>query len=171
MYENPLVGMLFVIPFILSTFLTYTEQSDAQLGPVPLPAPQLPLSSSSDKGGEDTDKTPSSPLTIQVINQQLNEGKNVVRIQVSPDRGINNCLMYYVIHSTSKIAQCVRESESIYKGLIEAEYPNQTIKVTASDNLNENISTQSTLSVHKAFSFADIPSIIRDWICKTILEC
>ena len=80
-------------------------------------------------------------------------------------------MMYYVIHSENKIAQCVRESWSIYKGLIEAEYPSQTIKVKVSDSLGEKVTIQSVLSVHKAFSFEDVPHVIRDWICKNILEC
>lgn len=168
MYRKLPVGMSFVALLMVS--LVYTEQSDAQLGPVPLPAPQLPLSSSPDKDIEDTDEAP-FPLSIQIVNHQLNEGKNVVRVEVSPDWEISNCIIYYVIHSINKTSQCLRESGSIYKGLVEAEYPSQTIKVMISDYSNKNATILSNLSVNKAFTIADIPRVIGDWICKNIWEC
>jgi hypothetical protein len=171
MYEKLLFGMLFIISLIMSASIIFTEKASAQLGPVPLPAPQLPLTNNVDKDSKDTVKAPSTPLRIQVTNQQLNEGKNVVRIQVFPEREITNCMMYYVVHSANKIAQCVRESGSIYKGLIEAEYPTQTIEVELSDDLGGKATIKSVLSVHKSFSFEDILHVIGDWICKNILEC
>jgi hypothetical protein len=170
MHENLLVVMSIVALVILMSSLVYTEQSEAQLGPVPLPAPQLPLSSSPDKGIADADGTPTPP-SIQIVNHQLNEGKNVVRIEVSPDSKISNCMIYYAIHSTNKTAQCLRESGTIYKGLVEAEYPSQTVKITISDYSNTNATIQSNLSVKKAITVADIPHVIRDWICKNIWEC
>lgn len=166
----PLVVGIAILLIALS-ILSHTEQMDAQLGPVPLPAPQLPSGSDSKKEVQDSSDEPISPLKVQLINKQLNEGKNVLRIQIPPEHKISNCMIYYVTHSTNKITQCVKDSRSTYKGLIDAEYPNQTIQVRVSDNFNKTVTLFSNLSVQKGFSIGDIPQVISDWICKSIKKC
>jgi hypothetical protein len=164
------VGIVILLLNVLS-ILFHTGQTDAQLGPVPLPAPQLPSGSDNKKEIQDSSDEPISPLKVQIINKQLSEGKNVLRIQIPPEHKISNCMIYYITHSTNKVTQCVKDSSSTYKGLIDAEYPNQTIKVMVSDNFNKTVTVLSNLSVQKGFSIGDILQVISDWICKNIKEC
>jgi hypothetical protein len=162
------IVVVFLIPL---SILVHVGQTDAQLGPVPLPAPQLPSGFPEDNDFQESIDEVRSSFEVQLINKQLSEGKNVLRIQVPSDHKITNCMINYTTHSTNKITNCVKESNSSYKGLIDAEYPNQTIEVRVSDISNNTITLLDNLSVKKGFSFGDIPQAINDWICNAIKKC
>jgi hypothetical protein len=160
-----------VVLLVPLSILLHVGQTAAQLGPVPLPSPQLPSGKPENNEFQESIDEVRSPFKVELINKQLSEGKNVLRIQVPSDHEIINCMINYTTHSTNKITYCVKESNSSYKGLVDAEYPNQTIEVMVSDISNNTVTLLDNLSVQKGFSFRDIPQAINDWICNTIKKC
>jgi hypothetical protein len=112
-----------------------TVNVSAQLVP---PPPAMPnLNSQKDLADNEvrTRQLPTGfqPPTIEILTKVLKEGKNVIRVNVSSEAEINYCIISFPKEDEKRIVDCVQDKGSVYKGLIDANPPSQTVEVHAKD--------------------------------------
>ena len=104
-----------------------------------LPGPPLRTSDSQDTRDKENlvqNKqflTEFQPPEIEFLTKALNEGKNVIKINVSSEAGIEDCKITFTKEQTKKTIDCIQDRGSIYKALIDAKPPSQTVEVHARD--------------------------------------
>jgi hypothetical protein len=87
------------------------------------------------------------PPEIEFLTKVLNEGKNVIKINVSSEVEINYCKITFTKEQTKKTIDCVQDKGSIYKGLIDAKPPSQRVEVHARDVYGDSTFSIETLNV------------------------
>lgn len=95
--------------------------------PAPPPSSDLPPAHIGGISNGQTSLAHQSP-TIQVLNNDLKQSKNVIRIKIEPASGIKECKITYLQQQNTKIAYCASNHNSIYKALIDADVLSQTLK-------------------------------------------
>jgi hypothetical protein len=121
----------------------------AQLLPDP-PLPTLNIQDRRDKEDLIQNRqfpTEFQPPTIEFLTKVLNEGKNVIRVNVSSEVAINYCKITFTKEQTKKTIDCVQDKGSIYKGLIDAKPPSQTVEVHARDLYGDSSFSTEMLKV------------------------
>jgi hypothetical protein len=119
-----------------------TVNVSAQLVPLP---PAMPNLNSQDDLAENKDairtrQLPAGfqPPVIEILTKVLKEGKNVIRVNVSSEAEINYCIISFPRGDEKRIADCVQDKGSVYKGLIDANPPSQIVEVHAKDTYGDS---------------------------------
>jgi hypothetical protein len=98
------------------------------------------------------------PPTVEVITKALKEGKNVIRINASSEAAINYCKITFSKEATKRTVDCVQDKGSIYKALIDAKHPYQTVEIQVRD-----IYGDSTTSIEKLNVASQLPIPNQIW--------
>jgi hypothetical protein len=147
-----------------SNLLIYYDNSNiVAVNAQDLPAPPRPTL---DKEIEDKENviekrqfpTAFQPPTVKVITELLKEGKNVIRINASSDAAINYCKITFSKEATKRTVDCVEDKGSIYKALIDAKPPYQTVEIQVRD-----IYGDSTTSIEKLNVASQQPILNQIW--------
>src|SRR5207248_5085273 len=95
-----------------SIFSNYLKV-DAQL----LPIPPLSTDKKDDNNNGKAIGNDHQPPIIQILTNELIQGKNVFRAKVIDESGIKSCEVKYSNHGSIKTADCVYDQNSVYKTL------------------------------------------------------
>jgi hypothetical protein len=98
------------------------------------------------------------PPTVEVITKVLKEGKNVIRINASSEAAINYCKITFSKEAIKRTVDCVEDKDSIYKALIDAKPPYQTVEIQVRD-----IYGDSTTSIEKLNVASQPPILNQIW--------
>jgi hypothetical protein len=141
---------------ILAMSLLFTPSLSAQV--LPPPVPNLNV--------EDDDKNqirekefqfPKAfqPPVIEFMNEVLRDGKNVFKINITSEAPIENCKIKFIIGEVQKTVDCVKDTGTIYKALVDATQPDQTVFINASDIYGDSSSTFKKLTVLPQLTFTE----------------
>jgi hypothetical protein len=122
------IMVCFLFDFFLLISFLLIQVVNAQSIPPPPPSSDLPAVHNDKVPNGQTPLTHQSP-TIQILNNDLKQGKNVLRIKIEPESGIKECTITYLHQQKPKVADCVIDHSSIYKALIDADIPSQSLKI------------------------------------------
>ena len=61
------------------------------------------------------------PPSIELLNDALTEGKNVLRVRIQDGSDIDKCKVIYARESANKTVDCVWDSGNFYKALVAAQ--------------------------------------------------
>jgi hypothetical protein len=142
---------------ILAMSLLFTPSLSAQFLPPP-PVPNLNV--------EDDDKNqikekefqfPKTfqPPVIEFMNEVLRDGKNVFKINITSEAPIENCKIKFIKGEVQKTVDCVKDTGTIYKALVDATQPDQTVYINASDIYGDSSSTFKRLTVLPQLTFTE----------------
>jgi hypothetical protein len=142
---------------ILAMSLLFTPSVSAQF--LPPPVPNLNV--------EDDDKNqirekefqfPKAfqPPVIEFMNEALRDGKNVFKINITSEAPIENCKIKFTKGEVQKTVDCVKDTGTIYKALVDAMQPYQTVYINASDIYGDSSSTVKKLRVLPQLTFAEV---------------
>lgn len=87
------------------------------------------------------------PPKVEVLTKELKQGKNVIRVNITSEAGISNCKIDYVIKSIKKVVDCVNDHNTVYKALIDADPPSQTVEIYARDIYGDSTDNIEKLNV------------------------
>jgi hypothetical protein len=132
-------------------------EASAQLISIPPPPPSDAKIANEGKNVE-TSHFPSArqPPNVEVLTKDLREGKNVIKVRITSDAGIDYCKIKYTKLSGMKTVDCVNEQNNIYKALIDANAPSQTIEVYVSDIYGDSTNSVKKLNVITQPSIVDL---------------
>jgi hypothetical protein len=138
---------------ILSKFI----EASAQLIPVP-PPPSSDAKIDNKGKNVETSTFPSArqPPNVEVLSKDLREGKNVIKVKITSEAGIAYCKIKYTKISSMKTVDCVNDQNNIYKALIDAYTPSQTIEVYVSDIYGDSTNSVKKLNVIAQPSLLDL---------------
>lgn len=142
-----------ILLMMISVGVSYTG---AQM--IPLPVPELRIQDSF-KGeiGERELQFPKvfQPPIIEVMTDPLTEGKNVFRINITSEAPIEDCKITFMRDEIKKTEDCVEDTGSVFKALIDAKEPYQTVQVDARDLYGDSSTMVKKLQVVSQPSIAD----------------
>ncbi|MGC2573629.1 MAG: hypothetical protein WA364_19105 [Candidatus Nitrosopolaris sp.] len=87
------------------------------------------------------------PPKVELLTKDLKQGKNVIRVNITSEAGINNCKVVYVRDSAKKVVDCVNDHNTVYKALINADPPSQTVEIYARDIYGDSTDNIEKLNV------------------------
>jgi hypothetical protein len=87
------------------------------------------------------------PPSIGIMTKDLSEGKNVFRINISSEAPIENCKITFTKGDTKKTEDCVADRGTVFKALIDAKPPYQTVNIYARDIYGDSSSTVEKIQV------------------------
>lgn len=96
------------------------------------------------------------PPVIEFINEVLRDGKNVFKINITSEAPIENCKIKFTKGEVQKTVDCVKDTGTIYKALVDAIQPYQTVYINASDIYGDSSSTVKKLTVLPQLTFAEV---------------
>lgn len=142
---------------MLAMSLLFTPSLSAQF--LPPPVPNLNV--------EDDDKNqirekefqfPKAfqPPVIEFMNEALRDGKNVFKINITSEAPIENCKIKFSKGEVQETVDCVKDTGTIYKALVDAMQPYQTVYINASDIYGDSSSTVKKLRVLPQLTFAEV---------------
>jgi hypothetical protein len=117
---------------------------------LPLPVPELKIQDSFEgEIGERELQFPKvfQPPIIEVMTDPLTEGKNVFRINITSEAPIEDCKITFKKDEIKKTEDCVKDTGSVFKALIDAKQPYQTVKVDARDLYGDSSTMVKKLQV------------------------
>ncbi len=103
---------------------------DAQLTSI---TPPPPAQTKVDNNQGHAVRNDHKPPMMQILTNKLGQGKNVFKVKITDESGIKSCEILYISYGRNKIADCVYDDNNIYKALISAAAPSQTVQVYAKD--------------------------------------
>ncbi|HJT47090.1 MAG TPA: hypothetical protein VJ729_02820 [Nitrososphaeraceae archaeon] len=122
------VGVIIILAFFV--FTKYVEVN-AQL--IPIPSMSSVTQVQNKNINTTTIKNDHKAPEMQILTTKLIEGKNVFRVKITDESGIKSCEIRYNGYASVKLADCVYDSNNIYKSLISAAPPSQTVQVYVKD--------------------------------------
>lgn len=137
--------------FILAALIFYPAAAAAQFVPLPPPSPDTGTP-------EQPDLTPDdhkAPI-IEVITSSLKAGKNVFKVKLMDESGIQLGDVKYVHNGQIKVVDLVKDINDVYKALIDIQPPSRVIAIEAGDP-NGNRAT-----VVKEYSIGPASNILQD---------
>ena len=140
---------------IIVASIFYIGSASAQFVPLPPPSPSTSPSTST---AEQKDLPPDdhkAPL-IDVITSSLEAGKNVFKVKLTDESGIQLGDIKYVHNGQIKVIDLVKDINDVYKALIDIQPPSRVVVIEAGDP-NGNIAT-----VVKEFSVSPASNIFQD---------
>lgn len=156
--HNPLVNLrIFQYSFVLAALIFSIGTASAQFVPLPPPSP-----GTAPNTAEKTDLPPDdhkAPI-VEVITSNLKAGKNVFKVKLTDESGIQLGDIKYVHNGKIRVADLVKDINNVYKALIDIQPPSRVVVIEAGDP-NGNIAT-----VVKEFSVspeANILQVIQDF--------
>lgn len=96
------------------------------------------------------------PPNIEVLSKELKQGKNVIRVNVTSEAGIDNCKIKYVRQGSMKTVDCVNDHNTVYKALIDADPPSSTIEIYVQDIYGDTTDSIKRLNVVPQPSILDL---------------
>ena len=138
--------------------------------PFPIPPP-FPSGSENAERIAEGDKTPPK---IEILTEELNAGKNVLRVRITDDSTLRVRDVRYVQDGQFKSEGLFRDQDDVYKGLIDIQPPSRIVVVTAGDSAGNIASTfreyevSSQRDIFKDIMdvLGSIPGYIRDFLEK-----
>ena len=138
--------------------------------PFPIPPPFPSVSENAERIAEG-DKTPPK---IEILTEELNAGKNVLRVRITDDSTLRVRDVRYVQDGQFKSEGLFRDQDDVYKGLIDIQPPSRIVVVTAGDSAGNIASTfreyevSSQRDIFKDIMdvLGSIPGYIRDFLEK-----
>jgi hypothetical protein len=138
--------------------------------PFPIPPPFPSVSENTERIAEG-DKTPPK---IEILTEELNAGKNVLRVRITDDSTLRVRDVRYVQDGQFKSEGLFRDQDDVYKGLIDIQPPSRIVVVTAGDSAGNIASTfreyevSSQRDIFKDIMdvLGSIPGYIRDFLDK-----
>ena len=125
----------------------FTFSATAQM--LPPPVPNLRIQNEELESAETQFQLPKvfEPPVIEVITGVLRDGKNVFKMNITSEAPIEDCKITFVKGDEKRTVDCVKDIDTIFKGLIDARQPNQTVYIKATDLYGDSSSTVEKLSV------------------------
>jgi hypothetical protein len=145
-----LLLLVFILGFIFSNYL----KVDAQL----LPIPPLSTDKKADNNNGKAIGNDHQPPIIQILTNELIQGKNVFRVKIIEGSGIKSCEVKYSDHGSIKTADCVYDKNNVYKTLINANAPSQAVEIYARDPNGNSATIIKNLSVKGQLTALDFIS-------------
>ena len=142
---------------ILAMSLLFTPSLSAQF--LPPPVPNLNVEDDDNNQiREEEFQFPKAfqPPVIEFMNEDLRDGKNVFKINITSEAPIENCKIKFTKGEVQKTLDCVKDTGTIYKALIDAVQPYQTVYINASDIYGDSSSTVKKLRVLPQLTFAEV---------------
>lgn len=138
--------------------------------PFPIPPPFPSVSENAERIAEG-DKTPPK---IEILTEELNAGKNVLRVRITDDSTLRVRDVRYVQDGQFKSEGLFRDQDDVYKGLIDIQPPSRIVVVNAGDSAGNIASTfreyevSSQRDIFKDIMdvLGSIPGYIRDFLEK-----
>lgn len=90
------------------------------------------------------------PPSIGIITKDLSEGKNVFWINITSEAPIENCKITFTKGDLKKTEDCVADRGTVFKALIDAKPPYQTVNIYARDIYGDSSSTVERIQVDPA---------------------
>jgi hypothetical protein len=87
------------------------------------------------------------PPTIEVMTKVLTDGKNVFRMNITSEAPIEDCKITFAKGDAKRTEDCVKDIGTVFKALIDAKQPFQTVHIDARDIYGDSSSTVEKLSV------------------------
>jgi|GEM_PF-2771913 hypothetical protein len=100
--------------------------------------------------------TSHEPPNVELLTKELIQGKNVIKVSITSESGINNCKISYLKQGTMKTVDCVNDHDTVYKALIDADPPSQTIQIYARDIYGDSTDSIERLNVVPQPSIIDL---------------
>jgi hypothetical protein len=144
---------IFPLCLVLAAMIFCGGSASGQFVPLPPPSPST-SSSSTEKGDlpPDDHKVP----TVEVMTSSLKAGKNVFKVKLTDESGIQHGDVKYVHNGEIIVVDLVKDLNDVYKALIDIQPPSRVVVIEAGDP-NGNIAT-----VVKEFSVNPGSNIIQD---------
>ncbi len=96
------------------------------------------------------------PPVIEFMNEVLRDGKNVFKINITSEAPIEVCKIKFTKGEVQKTVDCVKDTGTIYKALVDATQPSQTVYINASDIYGDSSSTVKKLRVLPQLTFSEV---------------
>jgi hypothetical protein len=124
-----------------------TLSANAQM--LPPPVPNLRIQDEELESKETQFQLPKvfEPPLVEVITEELRDGKNVFKINITSEAPIEDCKVTFTKDYAERTVDCVRDIGTVFKALIDARQPNQTIYIKATDLYGDSSSTVAEFSV------------------------
>jgi LysM repeat protein len=117
-------------------------QANAQLIPVPPPAPNTIVDNNEEQAQNDK-----HPPHIEVLTTELKQGKNVIKVKITDESTIELREIRYVHDGKIRSAELVKDQNNIYKGLVTAKPPSAVVVINAGDIFENKATMTKLLSV------------------------
>ena len=157
-YQHPKIDILaiFAFLFVLLILTNFIEVS-AQFISIPPPPPSATKIDNKGKTVE-SGQFPNArqPPNVEVLTKELTQGKNVIKVKITSEAGIDYCKIKYLKQGSMKTVDCVNDQNNIYKSLIDANIPLQTIEVYVIDIYGDSTTISKKLNVIPQSSILDL---------------
>lgn len=100
--------------------------------------------------------TPNEPPNVELLTKQLIQGKNVIKVNITSQSGIKDCKISYNKQGKIKTVDCVNDHDTVYKALIDAYPPFQTLQIYTCDINGDTTYSVGRLSVVPQSSILDL---------------
>jgi hypothetical protein len=128
--KMPLAFGLIII-LVVFVFGNYVD-ANAQLIPIPSLSSEKQVQNKININSTAIKNDHKAPV-MQILTTKLIQGKNVFKVKITDESGIKSCEIRYNGYGSAKIADCVYDDKNIYKSLISAAPPSQSVQVYAKD--------------------------------------
>lgn len=143
--------LIYVIFGVLLIAKFTIVESSGQMPPIPPPPPSNSnLDISKDLKIAKADKTPPK---IEVLTEELKQGKNVVEVRITDDSDIKIKQIIFVKQGSLAETSLVEDSKNHYIGLIEVLPPSTVIRVNAIDAAQNEATIYKQIIVRESHDF------------------
>jgi hypothetical protein len=161
-FSSPNLWWLLTTICLIVTFPIFTISASAQFLPPPPPPPVPPTLKNEHEeltSKETQFQLPKvfQPPQVQVITEELRDGKNVFKINITSEAPIKDCKITFTTSGDAKrTVDCVRDSGTVFKALIDAKQPYQTVYIQARDLYGDKSSTVEKLDVLPQLAIGEV---------------
>lgn len=124
--------LLFAFLLLLIAVSTARSAGAQSIPTVPPPFPESSLEQ------ERVDPNDRAPPVIEILTNELHEGKNVFKVRITDDSSLRTREIKYVHDGQLRVDGLFRDQNDVYKALIDIHSPSRIVTVTAGD-ANGNI--------------------------------
>jgi hypothetical protein len=132
---------------LIVSSLTSTNGASAQFLPPPVPNMRVDESEVQTKGEQFQFPKAFQPPVIEVMTKELRDGKNVFRTNITSEAPIKDCKITFTKEDVERTEDCVRDVGTVFKVLIDAKQPYQTVTIHAKDIYGDSSSIIEKLRV------------------------
>jgi hypothetical protein len=147
----PLLLLLSSIFALLVVFFIFSNSINVNAQPagIALTHPSDAKASDKDKLTENSNifAPTHTPPNVEFLTKELKEGKNVIKVNITSEAGINNCKVKYNKPGGAKTVDCVNDAGTVYKALIDAYTPTQSIEIYVRDIYGDSANSIKELKV------------------------
>jgi hypothetical protein len=161
--QTTLIACLCVKLIVIASavLLSYNlvQFSEAQLIPIPPPAPDTRAGQSQNEASSQDN----TPPVIQFLTTELAKGKNVLKVNITDTSDIKLREVSFVDEGQIKTETLVYEGNGIYKALIDVNPPSAVIVINVDDRYGNKASLAESIPVTES---QNIVSRILDMLAK-----